>query len=73
MRKLFRERKNGKITNNFLLLCNDLKFGMVPELTLIQNSKMINVTKFQVVILKNDEVTERSFFSSQREIGLIKE
>jgi hypothetical protein len=28
---------------------------MVPEVTLIQNSKMDVVTKFQVSIFKNDE------------------
>jgi hypothetical protein len=32
------------------------KSGMVPEVTLIQNSKINIVTKFQVSIFKNDEV-----------------
>ena len=127
MRKLFREKKNGKVTNDFYIAFNDLKYGksslfccnsyrhalfkilflwissrylrkaltkekreeksfndpfialllhlydlnylnstksrlsnqksgMVLQVTLIQNSKMDIVTKFQVSIFKNDEV-----------------
>ena len=32
------------------------KSGMVPKVTLILNSKMNIITKFQVPIFKNDEV-----------------
>ena len=35
------------------------KLGMVPKVTLIQNSKMYIITKFQVSIFKNDEVRGR--------------
>ena len=37
------------------------KSGMVPEVTLIQNSKMDIVNKFQVSIFKNDEVRGGKF------------
>ena len=55
------------------------KSGMVPEVTLIQNSKINIVTKFQVSIFKNDEVrggkklpppTWNKLAQRQRGIGL---
>jgi len=49
------------------------KSGMVPEVTLIQNSKINIVTKFQVSIFKNDEVRRggRNFLP-QREISWLR-
>ena len=45
---------------------------MVPEVTLIQNSKMDVVTKFQVSIFKNDEeITWNKLAQRQSEIGLL--
>ena len=50
------------------------KSGMVPEVTLIQNSKMNIVTKFQVYIFKNDDVRGGGEETSppQREISWLR-
>jgi len=49
------------------------KAGMVPEVTLIQNSKINIVTKFQVSIFKNDEVRGGGRnFPPQREISWLR-
>ena len=45
------------------------KSEMVLEVTLIYNSKINIVTKFQVSIFKNDKVRGRRNFPPQREIS----
>jgi hypothetical protein len=46
---------------------------MVPEVTLVQNSKIDIVTKFQLSIFKNDEPIGRGRnFPNQHEISWLK-
>ena len=51
-----------KYLNSTKSRLSDKKSGMVPKVTLIQNSKINIVTKFKVYIFYNDEVRRRVFF-----------